>query len=123
MITAAAAQSFEGTYTLYVRIHLYCMIAAIFFLLLSVTLFFVLRIPRIFGELTGQTARRAVREMMESASRSGRLTLPKREREAPAPAHRAEQSVHHLSTMALERPREDFVVLRSIVEIHTDEVI
>lgn len=78
-MTTAAGQNFEQTYTMYAHIHLYCLIAFVVFLVLSIVLFFVLRISQAFGELTGRTARKAVREMRESNSRSGELASTKKQ--------------------------------------------
>lgn len=57
-----AAGSFEKSCYLYEKIYLYCGMAAIFFLLLAIVLFFLLHIPRAFGEITGRKARKALRE-------------------------------------------------------------
>lgn len=70
MMTAAiAVQEFEAKYTLYRNIYFYCGIAALFFLLIAIILFFSLRIPQVFGELTGRTARKAVEEMNNGQSK------------------------------------------------------
>lgn len=55
-------QGFEQRYALYSSIYLYCGIAALILLLITIILFLVLKIPRVFGELTGRTARKAVEE-------------------------------------------------------------
>ena len=81
MLTATAVQNFEQTYTMYARIHLYCLIAAAAFLVLAIVLFFVLRIPQVFGELTGRTARKAVQEMKEGNPHSGELASAKKRAE------------------------------------------
>lgn len=62
-VIATAVQGFEEKYTLYRNIYLYCGIAALVFLAIAILLFIVLRIPQVFGELTGRTARKAVEEM------------------------------------------------------------
>ena len=61
-VVATAVQGFEERYTLYRSIFLYCGIAALVFLAIAIILFFVLKIPQVFGELTGRTARKAVEE-------------------------------------------------------------
>lgn len=66
MITETGVRSFENSCLLYEKICLYCGIAAAVFLLLTVILFFILHIPQVFGELTGRTARRAVRKITDS---------------------------------------------------------
>lgn len=81
MLTATAVQNYEQTYTMYARIHLYCLIAAVAFLVLAIVLFFVLRIPQVFGELTGRTARKAVQEMKEGNPHSGELASKKKQAE------------------------------------------
>ena len=62
-VVATAVQGFEERYTCYRNIFLYCGIAALVFLAIAIILFFVLKIPQVFGELTGRTARKAVEEM------------------------------------------------------------
>lgn len=62
-VVATAVQGFEEKYTFYRNIFLYCGIAALVFLAIAIILFFVLKIPQVFGELTGRTARKAVEEM------------------------------------------------------------
>lgn len=64
----AAVQNFEQVCDGYARIHRYCLVAAVALLALAAVLFFALRIPRVFGELTGRKARKAVRKMQESNS-------------------------------------------------------
>ena len=59
-VVATAVQGFEERYTFYRNIFLYCGIAALVFLAIAIILFFVLKIPQVFGELTGRTARKAV---------------------------------------------------------------
>ena len=66
MITETGVRNFENSCLLYEKICLYCGIAAAVFLLLTVILFFILHIPQVFGELTGRTARRAVRKITDS---------------------------------------------------------
>lgn len=73
MITATTVQNFEQKYAVYQHIALYCAIAAGVFLVLTIILFLVLKIPQVFGELTGRTARKAVQEMTENHPQSGRL--------------------------------------------------
>ena len=173
MITAETVQNFEYIYTMYARIQLYCLISAVVFLVLAVIQFFALRIPRVLGELTGRTARKAVQEMRkdnsygkeqssakktaykkltkskEKTKNSGKSTERKRicyeaveENAMPVCSddvvistanHYKETKTVEMETAVLtstqmhQRVRqsssEDFVVLRSIVEIHTDEVI
>ena len=55
-VVATAVQGFEERYTFYRNIFLYCGIAALVFLAIAIILFFVLKIPQVFGELTGRTA-------------------------------------------------------------------
>lgn len=73
MITATTVQNFEQKYAVYQHIALYCAIAAGVFLVLTIILFLVLKIPQVFGELTGRTARKAVQEMTENHPQSGSL--------------------------------------------------
>ena len=53
-VVATAVQGFEERYTFYRNIFLYCGIAALVFLAIAIILFFVLKIPQVFGELTGK---------------------------------------------------------------------
>ena len=53
-VVATAVQGFEERYTFYRNIFLYCGIAALVFLAIAIILFFVLKIPQVFGELTGR---------------------------------------------------------------------
>ena len=76
MITATTVQNFEQKYAAYQHIALYCAIAAGVFLVLTIILFLVLKIPQVFGELTGRTARKAVQEMTENHPQSGRNVSP-----------------------------------------------
>ena len=52
-VVATAVQGFEEKYAFYRNIFLYCGIAALVFLAIAIILFFALRIPQVFGELTG----------------------------------------------------------------------
>ena len=62
-VVATAVQGFEERYTVYRNIFLYCGLVALVFLAIAIILFFVLKIPQVFGERTGRTARKAVEEM------------------------------------------------------------
>ena len=53
-VVATAVQGFEEKYAFYRNIFLYCGIAALVFLAIAIILFFALRIPQVFGELTGR---------------------------------------------------------------------
>lgn len=181
-VVATDVQGFEEKYAFYRNIFLYCGIAALVFLAIAIILFFALRIPQVFGELTGRTARKAVEEMVsgqtptvrkKTAKKTKRKTDTKRpEIEAgqkkqvysdligendtpvrlvthddiPTPTLMpmreeetemldgtvAEGETEVLETVSLEAGEPetdvlhhdvDFVVIRSLVEIHTDEVI
>lgn len=69
-----SSQNFEQQVTFYHNIFVYCAIAALIFLVIAVVLFFLLKIPRVFGEMTGRDARKAIDEMMEENIKSGSLT-------------------------------------------------
>lgn len=69
-----SSQNFEQQVTFYHNIFVYCAIAALIFLVIAVVLFFLLKIPRVFGEMTGRDARKAIDEMMEESAKSGSLT-------------------------------------------------
>ena len=49
-VVATAVQGFEERYTFYRNIFLYCGIAALVFLAIAIILFFVIKIPQVFGE-------------------------------------------------------------------------
>lgn len=66
-------QDFEQMMNLYHGIFFWCGLAAILFLVLAAVLFFVLKIPQVFGELSGRVARKAIAEMVEESSESGGL--------------------------------------------------
>ena len=53
------------------------MIAAILLFVVAIILFFVLKIPKVFGELTGSTARRGVKDLKQKGSRSKESNEPK----------------------------------------------
>ena len=174
-VVATAVQGFEEKYAFYRNIFLYCRIAALVFLAIAIILFFALRIPQVFGELTGRTARKAVEEMVSGQTptvRKKTAKKTKRKTDTKRPEIEAGQKkqvysdlsgendtpvrlVTHddLPTPTLMPMREeetemldgtvaetvsleagepetdvlhhdvDFVVIRSLVEIHTDEVI
>ena len=128
MIAATTVQNFEQKYAVYQHIALYCAIAAGVFLVLTIILFLVLKIPQVFGELTGRTARKAVQEMTENHPQSGKKGLA-----GTAFVKNKTKSVH-IDTRPVKAqetdeeqtavlPREAFIVFRSVVVIHTDAVI
>ena len=198
-----STQNFEQLMNMYGNIKFICGIAAIIFLLLAIALFFLLKIPSVFSELTGRGAKMAIEEMMAendsgglSASRkigddgrrhkkriigtsrlrkntgrmtgglntgrmtgnlktdsmtgsaSGRQDAPVQEMVQPAYTEETEQRIEEVSALDAENNetsvlesgssetsvletginettvmRQGFIILRSIVEIHTDEVI
>ena len=63
MLLAASVQNYESRVNLYHNIFQYCLVLAILFLIIAVVLFIVLKIPRVFGEMTGRDARKAIEEM------------------------------------------------------------
>ena len=67
-----STQNFEQLMNLYGNIKIICIIGASLFLIAAVILFFVLKIPSVFGELTGRTAKKAIEEMI-SSDHSGSL--------------------------------------------------
>lgn len=72
-----SSQNFEQQITFYHNVYLYCAIAALIFLLIAIVLFFALKIPKVFGEMTGRDARKAIDEMMAENATSGSLTSMK----------------------------------------------
>ncbi|MGN1139889.1 MAG: hypothetical protein ACI4TF_01685 [Oliverpabstia sp.] len=94
-------QNFEQQIRLYHSIFVYCAIASLIVLIITIILFFVLKIPKVIGEITGRDARKAISEMMEDNK----------------------ISVINRTNMQKWDGDDVFVIERSIVEIHTDEVI
>lgn len=146
MTAQTAVQNFEQRYTLYQHIALYCAIAAGVFLVITVLLFLILRIPQVLGELTGRTARKAVQEMTEKNPGSGRLQVTgldvKEEKNAKLLRGKAETENETMILMGDEQMTiaihnngektvvkkglsegKKFKIRRSIVEIHTQEVM
>lgn len=72
-----SSQDFEQQIIFYHNVFVYCAIAALIFLLITIVLFFLLKIPRVFGEMTGRDARKAIDEMMAENATSGSLTSMK----------------------------------------------
>lgn len=68
------SQNFEQMMNLYHSINLYCGIVAVVFLLLAVFLFFWLRIPAVFSELSGRGAKKAIKEMVAADDGTGQLS-------------------------------------------------
>lgn len=62
---------------LYHGIFTYCGIGALIFLALAIALFVLLKIPRVFCELTGRNAKKAIQEMVAEGSATGNLTSRK----------------------------------------------
>lgn len=169
-----ASQNFEQMMNLYHGIFVYCGLAAILFLAIAITLFIFLKIPRVFSELTGRGARKAIQEMEMKRADSGKLLSRKLGEDGRR--HRSQKKTGRLRTSRLktsseqllysgdgglpeaavtseagyaeevvpvqtlqEEKREEsfpdtevlssayqnngFIILRSIVEVHTEEVI
>ena len=71
------SQNFEQMINVYHGIYIYCGIAAIAFLVLAAALFILLKIPRVFSELTGRGAKKAIQEMVDEGTATGNLTSRK----------------------------------------------
>ena len=72
------SQDYEGLVSLYHGIFLYCGIGAILFLAVAILLFILLKIPRVFSELTGRVAKKAIAQMSEDGAVSGDLNTSRR---------------------------------------------
>ena len=72
-----STQNYQEMVNFYHNLTLYCAIAAIVFLAIAIFLFIKLRIPRVFGELTGRTAQKAINEMIAGGGSSGALASGK----------------------------------------------
>lgn len=90
-------QNYEQLVTVYHRVFVYCGIAAILFLLIAVALFFFLKIPLVFDELTGRPHKK------QSKTEELPSELPPIEKNA--------------ATVLT------FRIVKSIVVVHTKEVI
>ena len=66
-------QNFEQMMNLYHGIFVGCGIAALVFLALAVVTFILLKIPGVFAELSGRTAKKAIQEMENNSAQSGNL--------------------------------------------------
>lgn len=66
-----STQNFEQLMNMYGNIKFFCGIAAIVFLLIAIALFFLLKIPSVFSELTGRGAKKAIEEMMAENDSGG----------------------------------------------------
>lgn len=73
-----SAQNFEQQITFYHNIYVYCAIAALIFLVIAILLFFVLKIPRVIGEITGRDAKKAIEEMTAANDITGNLSTSRR---------------------------------------------
>ncbi len=168
------SQNFEELISLYNGLFVWCGIAAIVLLLLAIFLFIYLKIPKVFDELTGRGAKKAIAEMSENgasgaltsgnidqsgkrkgrtgilqqsgrgtATPSGPLTGQPRITPPPvvqqpsgslqqgytAPIAQPEPEYGETAPLAKQAPpprpagNPNFVVIRSIVEVHSDEVV
>ncbi len=72
-----STQNFEQLMNMYGNIKFFCGIAALIFLLTAIALFFLLKIPSVFSELTGRGAKKAIEEMT-AANESGGLSASRK---------------------------------------------
>lgn len=72
-----STQNFEQLMNMYGNIKFFCGIAALIFLLAAIALFFLLKIPSVFSELTGRGAKKAIEEMT-AANESGGLSASRK---------------------------------------------
>ncbi len=141
MITS---QNFEQSMNLFRSIKIGCAVAAFIFLLAAIALFFLLKIPNVFGELTGRGARKAIKAMTAengggSADISRKIgedgrhrrrahaasSVTTKLRETTCRPHGDLSGKPQVTVKMAERPAPGvfFEIERRIVEIHTDEVI
>ena len=152
-----STQNFEQLINTYHALFVWCGIAAILLVLVAVFLFFWLKIPKIFDELTGrnidQSGKRKGRTgiLQQNASQSGggqfdsgnlmtgqpmMAAAPAAPASAPAPAYDSPETTpldeYYGETAPLSQgmvrssapaASGGFKVIRTIIEIHTDEVI
>ena len=168
------SKNFDELISLYDGLFIWCGIAAILLLLVAVFLFFYLKIPKVFDELTGRGAKKAIAEMTENgasgaltsgnidqsgkrkgrtgilqqsgrgtATPSGPLTgqpriVPPPNAQSPSrglqgnntapiaqpePEYGETAPLANLQTAPKPAGNPNFVVIRSIVEVHSDEVV
>ena len=128
-------QNFEHLAGLYHCIFLYCGVGAILFAAAAVVLFIWLKIPKVFLELSGHTARAAIARMSAQQEKGGRvrrrMSVVKMARKAAAAPETAAISDAVRGTSSdspdcctVSLPENGgFCVIRSIVKVHTGEVI
>lgn len=63
------------TYEMYRMIYLVALIAGCIMAVTAIVLFFTLQIPRVIGDLTGRTARRAIEDIRKQNEQSGEKTF------------------------------------------------
>lgn len=64
---------YDASMQMYLLIFRICGIAAVIMLLVSIVLFIMLKIPKVFGELTGLNAKKTIRHMEEINAQTGKL--------------------------------------------------
>lgn len=126
------------TYDTYRYIFIGAAIAAVFFLFITIILLFVLKIPKVIGELSGAAERRAVDEIRRqnenSGTRSFKKSTPLLTREgldetAILPVNSGNETTVLAADMTgtaigAETSRLDFFVIeKDITFIHTNEVL
>ncbi len=126
------------TYDTYRYIFIGAAIAAVFFLFITIILLFVLKIPKVIGELSGAAERRAVDEIRRQNENSGTRSLKKStplltregiDETAILPVNSAEETTVLAADIAgaaigAETSRLDFFVIeKDITFIHTNEVL
>lgn len=106
-------QSFEQLINTYHNIFVCCGAAAILCLIVSSVLFVVLRIPNVFSELTGRGAKKAIEAMTKENLQQDVVVTEKMEI-----IDKQDLEVTGQTDVNME-----FVILQSIVEVHTDKVL
>lgn len=107
------SQSYEQMMNIYHNIFAFCGVSAVFCLIVAAVLFVVLRIANVFSELTGRGAKKAIEAMIKENTQLDTVVTEKME-------------VLDQQDMAITVQTDinaEFVILRSIVEIHTDKVL
>lgn len=107
--------------TLYHNIFRICSIAALCFFALAIVLFFTLKIPRVFGKLTGRLARKAIEEMREGTCGTKSNSLEQAEASCGT-VFLTHAEADYGTVLLSQQMSVEFVILRSIVEVHAEEV-
>lgn len=121
-------QNFEQMVNLYHSIFVGCGVAALILLIITAIIFIRLKIPKVFAELTGRTAKKAIQKMenMMQSRLKAELVQEKKIRcsgDEITEILDAEDAATNILTSGGEvADTEEFQILRSIVIVHAEGV-